>query len=259
MDQRSIVQLTSYVEPVFCVAALAAISRRGQLRRFPLLSIFLAVRVLSFMVLEPILYFVDHGITTVVGYRVYFYVYWTTYTIEAVLMLGLVFQLFRLTIAPLRGLARLGQLIFGLIAVVGLIAASGTLFVPGVTLTRFIVRSATDLQQMQSILTVCLLVVTAFLILPMRLELRRREIGISLGMAIFAISDLAASWYMGTFKNLNSFAIIISSLAALTGISVWVAYFMLSEPQPRALVLPQDSRLMRWNRFWLARIGGQPA
>jgi hypothetical protein len=259
MDNRSIVQLTNYAEPVLCVAALAAISYRKQLRRFPLLSILLAVRILSFMVMFPILHFAGHGIALSIAYKSYFFAYWATYAIESLLMLALVFPLYKLAMDPLRGLAWLGQWIFSVIAGIGLILALVSPLGPHVTMSRFITHSVTGMQETQSVLMLCLMVVVALLVRPMRLQLRRTEIGVVLGLTILAMVNLAAplliSNWTGGYSPLN----LIYPITTMAAVAVWTAYFLLPEPQRRALVLPDDSRLMRWNRLWLPHIDGQPA
>ena len=106
-------------------------------------------------------------------YKIYFSIYWMSYALEAALLLFAICGIYRLAMAPLSGLQKLGMLMFRWIAAISVAVSLGLGFGPNVTSHVFWIRIITQLQQTSSILTLCLLLFVCFAIRPLGLSYRR--------------------------------------------------------------------------------------
>ena len=185
-------ELLTATEPVLCLAALIVLRFRRQLRQFQFLALLLSVRLLTLAICIPLLDMAGAKISTRLFYHLYFPIYWTSYAIEAVLGLCIIYEVYRLAMAPLPGLQALGMLMFRWAAGIAIAVAVGMAFGPHMTSQSFVIRAITQLQQTQSILTLCLLLFVCFAIRPMGLTHRSRIFGVSLGLG--AAGNLGAGW-----------------------------------------------------------------
>ncbi len=131
------------------------------------------------------------------GYNIYFYFYWSAFALESILMLAVICSMYRLAMAPLKGLQSLGMLVFSWVAGISVLLALGLAFAPHVTKADYIVTFVQQMQRTQSILILCLLLFVCFAIRPMGLSYRSRIFGVSLGLGIMATTDLAQSGWIG--------------------------------------------------------------
>ncbi|HUZ93765.1 MAG TPA: hypothetical protein VMU57_02520, partial [Edaphobacter sp.] len=94
MNAAWIVSLFSYLEPLLCAAALVFLLRSEAVRNFRYLVAFLSVRLgadlvwLSLVRLNTLALIDKH-----LAYRIYFYVYWSSYALEAALSLLVVYSI----------------------------------------------------------------------------------------------------------------------------------------------------------------------
>ena len=107
------------------------------------------------------------------AYDIYFFVYWISFALESVVALIVVYSVFRLAMAPLKGLQTLGMLVFKWAAAISVAVALGSVFVPNMTGMKYLVAAISQLQRTQSILTLCLLLFVCFAIRPMGLVLQQ--------------------------------------------------------------------------------------
>ena len=249
----------SGAECFLCLVSLVVLSARRQLRQYVFFALFLTVRFSADMIMGIMLVRTIHRspIAILAIYRIYFFVYWVSYALEAALLLFVIYGIYRLAMAPLSGLQRLGMLIFRWIASVSLAVSVGLAFGPNVTSRDFLVRTVTQLQQTSSILTLCLLLFVCFAIRPMGLSYRSRVFGVSLGLGLLATTNLVASAWLVANKNMYSPLSITVSVAVCTSFAIWTIYFLIPEPRRRVIVLPTTSPFLRWNQISLA-LGDEP-
>ena len=190
-------------------------------------------------------------------YSTYFYTYWTSFLLEAILGFCIILGVYRLAMAPLQGLQRLGMLMFRWAAGIAVAVAVTMSFGPRVTGLVFAQRAITQLQQTESILTLCMLLFVCLAIRPMGLSYRSKIFGISLGLGVVATSDLVGSAWLAQVKAFSSAYNIITGAAILMTISIWIGYMALPEPKRRMIVLPTTSPFLRWNQISLA-LGDEP-
>jgi hypothetical protein len=253
----SLLQVLGYVEIVLCTAALSVLVSKKQWTDYSAFGCFLAIRVLSNSILIYLHFAAIHHLISA-AYVIYFWVYWLSFALESIFALIVVYDVFKLAMAPLKGLQALGMLIFKWAAGISVAVALGSAFTPGLNSTNLIVNAISQLQRTQSILTLCLLMFVCFAIRPMGLSYTSRIFGVSLGLGIMSTNDLVQSaWLafhtndMGTTYNKINGVVICLILAT------WTAYFALPEPKRRIIVLPTTSPFLRWNQISQA-LGDNP-
>jgi hypothetical protein len=250
----SILNSLGYIEIGACLAALCAITLKRQWPDYWSLGALLATRLLADSVLVPLLHLASHYQP---AYRAYFYVYWFSFAVESIISLIVVYSIFRLAMAPLKGLQSLGMLVFRWAAAISVAVSLGSAFTPGLGGTRYIIHAISELQRTQSILTLCLLVFVCFAIRPMGLSYSSRIFGVSLGLGLMATNDLVqVAWFSGK-SHINTVNDLINGVVACTTVILWTTYFALPEPKRRVIVLPTTSPFLRWNQISLA-LGDSP-
>jgi hypothetical protein len=241
--------LLGYLEIGLCVVALIAIVARKQWSDYWALGSFLAVRSLSGIVLLSLLHFAPRIIGARPAYRAYFYTYWISLALESVVALLIVYGLFRLAMAPLKGLQTLGMLVFKWAAGISVVVALGNAFTPHLKGTELLIAAISQLQRTQSILTLCLLLFVCFAIRPMGLSYSSRIFGVSLGLGTMATNDLVQSAWLTFHSELATSSSLISGIIICAILATWICYFAFPEPKRRIIVLPTTSPFLRWNQI----------
>lgn len=245
----STIQLLSYFEPLFCALVLITLMRARAGKTFGFLSALLALRITSDAVLFLLMQLSSRGIERHLAYKSYFLVYWISYAVEAILQLLVVLGIFKLAMAPLKGLQTLGMLVFRWAAAISVAIAIGISLAPHQSGNDFMVAMFTQLQQTSSILVLCLLLFVCFAIRPMGLSYRSRVFGVSLGLGIMATSSLVTSAWFSQFSRLDSSVNVISGVTGCATLLLWSAYFAFPEEKRRIIMLPTTSPFLRWNQI----------
>jgi hypothetical protein len=246
-----------YLEPIFCAMLIFFLVRSKAAREFLSLVLLLSVRLACSLICIPLIEFAARGLEPHVAYAAFFYVYWTSYALEAVLSLLVIYSVFKLAMAPLQGLQTLGMLVFRWVAAISVAVAIGVALTPHLTGIKFLVTMVTQLQQTSSILTLCLLLFVCFAIRPMGLSFRSRIFGVSLGLGFLATVSLVDSAWISHSPNLYSVISLINMVAIVVTLVTWSAYFAFPEPKRRIIVLPTTSPFLRWNQISMA-LGDEP-
>jgi hypothetical protein len=254
----SLLSQLQYIEPILCGLLVYFLVRAKSVRQFMYLFALLCVRLVCSLVSFPLLLLGAHGvIERHLAYQTYFYVYWTSYALEAILSLLVIYSIFKLAMAPLKGLQTLGMLVFRWVAAISAAVAIGVAINPHLSGIKFMVAMVTQLQQTSSILTLCLLLFVCFAIRPMGLSYNSRIFGVSLGLGILATTSLVDSAWLTHSPNMYSTISLINGLAVGLTLLMWSAYFAFPEPKRRIIVLPTTSPFLRWNQISLA-LGDDP-
>jgi hypothetical protein len=246
-----------YVEPILCGMLIYFLVRSKAVRQFSFLFALLCVRLGCSLICLPLLYFCARGIEKHLAYQVYFYVYWASYAVEAILSLLVIYSIFKLAMAPLKGLQTLGMLVFRWVAAISVAVAIGVAVTPHLSGITFMVAMVTQLQQTSSILTLCLLLFVCFAIRPMGLSYNSRIFGVSLGLGVLATVSLVDSAWLAHSPSMYSTISLINAGAVVLTLLMWSAYFAFPEPKRRIITLPTTSPFLRWNQISLA-LGDDP-
>lgn len=253
----SLLSQLQYVEPILCGLLVYFLLRAKAVRQFVYLFALLCVRLVCSFICIPLLTFSGHGIERHLAYQIYFYVYWSSYALEAILSLLVIYSIFKLAMAPLKGLQTLGMLIFRWVAAISVAVAIGVAVTPHLSGIKFMVSMITQLQQTSSILTLCLLLFVCFAIRPMGLSYKSRIFGVSMGLGVLATINLVNSAWISHFASMYSLFSLINGLAVGLTLLMWSAYFAFPEPKRRIIVLPTTSPFLRWNQISMA-LGDDP-
>ncbi len=251
------ISVLEYTEPILCGMLLFLLIRSEGVRQFRFLFALLCVRLACSTICLPVLYFAARGIEKHTAYQTYFYVYWTSYALEAILSLLVIYSIFKLAMAPLKGLQTLGMLIFRWVAAISVAVAIGVAVTPHQSGIHFMTAMITQLQQTSSILTLCLLLFVCFAIRPMGLSFRSRIFGVSFGLGLLATISLVNSAWIAHNPNMYSSFSVINGLAVGLTLLTWSVYFAFPEPKRRIIVLPTTSPFLRWNQISMA-LGDDP-
>jgi hypothetical protein len=246
-----------YVEPILCGMLIYFLVRSKAVRQFAFLFALLCVRLSCTVICIPLLYFCGRGLEEHSAYQMYFYVYWTSYALEAILSLLVIYSIFKLAMAPLKGLQTLGMLVFRWVAAISVAVAIGVAVTPHLSGINFMVAIITQLQQTSSILTLCLLLFVCFAIRPMGLSYGSRIFGVSLGLGFLATTSLVNSAWLARYGNMYSTISLVNGLAVVLTLLIWSGYFAFPEPKRRIITLPTTSPFLRWNQISLA-LGDDP-
>jgi hypothetical protein len=246
-----------YIEPILSGMLIYFLVRSKAARQFSYLFALLCVRLSCSLICLPILYFAARGIEKHLAYQIYFYVYWASYALEAILSLLVIYSIFKLAMAPLKGLQTLGMLVFRWVAAISVAVAIGVAISPHISGIKFMVAMVTQLQQTSSILTLCLLLFVCFAIRPMGLSHKSRIFGVSMGLGVLATVSLVNAAWLSHSPNMYSTISLVNGFAVGLTLLMWSAYFAFPEPKRRIIVLPTTSPFLRWNQISMA-LGDDP-
>src|ERR1035437_3920970 len=126
----SFLSVLGYLEIALCLVALCVLIARKQWADHSALGSFLAVRIVSNIILTCVHRASGHSLPRYTAYSIYFYVYWISFALESVLALVIVYSVFRLAMAPLKGLQTLGMLVFKWAASISVAVSLGNAFAP---------------------------------------------------------------------------------------------------------------------------------
>jgi hypothetical protein len=196
-------------------------------------------------------------ISPVHAYYVYFYVYWVSFGVGAVLMLRVLHEMFRHAVRSIPGVQKLGQPIFFWAITVSVILAFASGITPHTSGMSLLLASAQVLMRSQSVLALCMLAFLAFASQTLGVSFRSRIFGVTFGFGVMATGDLLLTAFTWPHGNLASYFNVAHEVIYLGAIALWSAYFLQPEPARRLVTMPVTSPLMRWND--VAQTLGNPA
>lgn len=250
------IDILTYLEPAACGVVLIFLLRSGSVRKYLFLTLFLAVRLCSTLFCLSIVRLSSEGIEKHLAYRILFYTYWTSYALEGILSLLIIYGLYRLAMRPLEGLQRLGTLVFRWAAAISGALAFGfacNSHSPGAGFIQIV----TQLQQTSSILTLCLMLFVCFAVRPIGLSYRDRIFGVSFGLGVMASASLIESAWIAHNSSVQSYVSLANGVATCSAFMVWAAYFAFPERKRGILAIPTTSPYLHWNQISEA-LGADP-
>jgi hypothetical protein len=258
MSAKLFLQYADILLLVLSVTFLVVMGARRQLSAYRSLAFYLATVVALEMVQIPLLFFRRAlGMPIATSYAVFSYTTWIIAASQSVLMMFVIYSVFHKALSPLKGLHRMGTVIFkwvgGVSLLMGLVIALGPhMFTSGVpsstiALTTVIERA----QEGMNVLTLCLLLFVSFTIKPLGLTFRSRIFGVTLGLGIISMTELSqAAWFWtNQAHSLYSPVFVFSAIGYIVAVGTWGAYFMIPEPERKMILLPATSPFFHWNRI----------
>ena len=242
-------QLLCLIETICCIAALIGLYRSKQVRQFAAFGVLLSIRLLGDVVCLGLSEVSSLLIERHLAYKLYFYTYWSCFVLEAAISVCVVLGIFRLAMAPLPGLQKLGMLVFRWAAAISVALALIISASPHDSGRRLILSFVMQIQQISSVLTLCLLLFVCFAVRPMGLTFRSRIFGVSFGLGLMSACNLSQAAWISHSPELDSIINVVSGVIGCLTLCGWSAYFSLPEPKRRIIVLPTTSPFLRWNQI----------
>jgi hypothetical protein len=221
--------------------------KKGLHKRFPTLSIYIALHVVSTPVLLGLLY-VQAQSWGHQYFPFYFYPYFAVYIASAILLFFVTLEIFRSILSAFSGLMRLGTVVFRWVALVSTVASLGSISYthPSVGL---IPDFALALMRSVSILELCLLAFLGLCINALQLSIKDLAVGFGLGFGLMSANELIYAALSPGNSSLNSPLEFAFEGGVLLTISMWTAYCAIPERVRKPVVMPANSTIYRWNEI----------
>jgi hypothetical protein len=257
MNTKLLLECANFLALLMCATILLLMWRRRALRDFAILGAFLSAEALHSGVSIPILFFRKAlGIPLHAAYTVLFVSYWVFFAAESILLIAIIYTVFRLAMRPLVGLHRIGKVVFRWVAGVSLLLSLAFAVGPHLVLSgsaaaaRYTSLSG-QLEQGISVLMLCLLLFVCFSVKPLGLTFRSHIFGVSLGLGIYATTQLVEAAWLATTQaqSIYSPVYLFTSIGCCASYLVWGAYFAMPEPKRGMVLLPTTSPYFLWNRI----------
>ena len=229
------------------IAVCAFFSRPSLRKSYPWMHRYLSVRAVTSVVIGFLFY--GPLLSSPMTYtRVYFVVYWASTSASAILLFLSCLDVYRQAMAPLPGLARMGNTVFTW-------AAIASVLVTATTISSVVVgpgaveRIGLQLLRCAGATELCLL---ALLIISMRsigLSARNRPLGFATALGLMAAIDCAES--IVTMMQVPATAgvqLAFESSSILT-LSLWIVYSVMPEPARKAVPVPINSAIYKWDQI----------
>jgi len=250
MSAKACLDLLGVTEIGLTVAAIVMLARSKVIREHWPLTFLLALRGASAIVEFILDRLAGNLLTYGHAYYAYFYVYWLSFGMEAVLSVLVIYNIYRSAMTPLKGLQTLGMLMFRWAAAISTVVALAISIGPRVKTTSFLISAVSQMQRASSILTLSLLLFVCFAIRPMGLSYRSRIFGISLGLGVLSTMNMVQSAWIGRdASSLYTLYSFFDAFAICATLGIWVRYFAMPEPARRMILLPTTSPFLRWNQI----------
>ncbi len=249
MSAQSLLYGLGIAEAALSLVALFCVFRSKSAKTYWSLASLLGLRGFSAAFLIPWARFAGHVLGAREAYFVYFYVYWISFGIEAILSITIIYSIYKTAMEPLKGLQSLGILVFKWVAAISTAIALGVTFGPKTTSSRFIIECVSQMQRSTGILTLCLLLFVCFAIRPMGLSYRSRIFGVNLGLGILSTCNMVDASWARQSSNLYAAFNLVMAVAVCGAICIWIFYFAVPEPKRRFILLPTTSPFLRWNQI----------
>jgi|GEM_PF-333229 len=251
MSTKLLLEYSIFVDLFITIGILAVMARKRLLREFCFLAAFLAVGCIEDCSSILLLFFRKSlGISSIRAYDIYFYSHWVISLVEYVLLLLVIYSVFRKAMKPLEGLHRAGKIIFRWVGGVSVILALLMALGPHTAGPSAMATLVSQIQQGSSVLTLCLLLFVCFSTRYLGLTYRSHIFGVSLGLGIYAaVSLVESAWTTGGAPTLYSPVFVFATLASCVTSLVWGGYFAMPEPERKMILLPTTSPFFLWNRI----------
>ena len=175
------------------------------------------------------------------SYKLFFYTYWVCYGFSSLSALLLTYTLFDEALRPLKGLRRLGSIIYQWTAVVSFALALNTFFSADGRSSRSTIAVTIQLHRSSAVMVLSLIVFVGLAIRPLGLSARSRVFGLSVGLVFITLFTLLQSAALFRENSVFSNQGLLNTVANCIALSIWVYYFYVPEPKRRFILLPTNS------------------
>lgn len=252
MTAKIVLHYSNLAIAITCVFAIVLIGYKRAARTFAPLVCLLAIRGVTAAITVGILFYRrELGLEVHRAYAVYFYSYWISAAVQVLLQFLVIYSVYRLLMKPLEGLQEMGKVVFRWITAVSLLLSLVLALGPHAQSSFYMATLLGQVQEGESVLTVCLLVFVTFATKPLGLSFRSRAFGVLLGLGFSATAGLVLAAWLTTNEARSVYAPVYawgSSFSVLTLVT-WMTYFAIPEPERKMILLPTTSPYLHWNQI----------
>ena len=190
-----------------------------------------------------------HHVPRQQAYAIYFFTFWSVFVVQAVCAILLTYTIFDSAMRPLKGLHRLGRIVYLWAAALSVFIAIHSVTRPNIRMDLLEQAMAGEFQRSASILIISLIGFVCIAIRPMGLSVRSRVFGTGMGLIVVSATNaLEANFFM---KNRNIFGkyAMVQIITACAAELIWIFYFSRPEPKRKFVLLPTTSPFHHWNRI----------
>jgi len=240
--------ITVSLDVLLSVAVCAAFSRPSLRRHYPWMFAYLSVRAITGVIVAFLFY--GPLLASPMTYtKIYFVVYWTSTLVSAALLFLSCLDVYRQAMAPLPGLARMGNTVFTWAALASILVTATTFTSVALSGPGTMMKIGLQLLRCAGATELCLL---ALLLLSMKaigLSPRSRPLGFALGLGLMAAIDCAES--IVTMLQVTATPAVQSAFEAssIVTLSIWFAYSALPEPARKTVTVPVNSAIYKWDQI----------
>ena len=252
MSTKLLLEYSIFINLFITMGVLAVMARKRLLREFSVLTVFLAVCCIEGGSSILLLFFRRSlGISSIRAYDIYFYSHWVIFFAESVLMLLVIYSVFRKAMEPLVGLHRAGKIVFRWVGGVSVALSVALALGPHTAGTNFWATTVAQMQQGIDVLILCLLLFVCFSTKYLGLTYRSHIFGVTLGLGIFAVTGLVESAWAANVvgQTVYSPVFVFATLSSCVTLLTWGGYFAMPEPERKMILLPTTSPFFLWNRI----------
>jgi hypothetical protein len=182
------------------------------------------------------------------AYTIYFNTFWVAFAVQAACQIILTYTIFDGAMRPLKGLHKLGKIVYFWAASISVLVAADVAVSPHATSNLLTQALAAQFQKATGIITVSLVIFVCAAIRPMGLSVKSRVFGTGLGLLIIALTNtLQASFFLQPRNLYSTYARVEIALSCVSQM-IWIYYFLVPEVKRRFVLLPTTSPFHHWNR-----------
>jgi hypothetical protein len=240
------------------IAVLIVMKSKRLLELHRALGLYIASIVVLEAVQIPIFFFRRYtGLSKPAAYELVSCTTWSIAALQSIFIMAMIYAVFHKAMNPLKGLHRMGTLVFkwasGVSLLLALVIALGPhVFSTGMPTASIAATTVIErAQEGMNVLTLCLLLFVCFAIKPLGLSFRSHIFGVALGLGIASLTGLVQSawfWTSGA-HSVYSPIFLFGAAGDIVGLLIWGGYFMTPEPERRMILLPATSPFFHWNRI----------
>jgi hypothetical protein len=238
--------ITVNLDVLLSIAVAVLFARPSLRKQYPWMFAYFCVRAVTAAIVEFLFY--GPLLASPMTYtKIYFVVYWVSCFLSAGLIFLSCLDVYRQAMAPLPGLARMGNTIFGwaalasaLVTATTFTSTSGPQMIPKACLELLRCAGATEL---------CVLALLLLCMRAMGLSLRSRPLGFALGLAAMALIDCTEM--VVTMLQIPATPAVQTLFegAVLVSITTWITYAALPEPERKTVTVPVNSAIYKWDQI----------
>ena len=182
------------------------------------------------------------------AYTTYFNTFWVAFALQAVCQIILTYTIFDGAMRPLKGLHKLGKIVYFWAAAISVLVAADVAASPHVDSHLLMQTLVGRFESATGIITVSLVVFVCAAIRPMGLSIRSRVFGTGMGLLIIALTNtLQANFFFQPRTLYGPYARVEIAMNCVSQM-LWIYYFAVPEPKRRFVLLPTTSPFHHWNR-----------